>query len=96
MKLKVHYNLENKIFFWFEVHLLIFCGERISDAKLLKYPSYKKFGAGENFPLSWKSSKYGKLYGVEKFLSRNSSIKICIGNGADVDLLGSRTLVEFH
>ncbi len=27
-------------FFWFEVHLLIFCGERIGNAKLLKYSSY--------------------------------------------------------
>ncbi len=29
------YNLENKVF-WFKVHLLIFCGERISDSKFLK------------------------------------------------------------
>ncbi len=27
-------------FFGFEVHLFIFCGERISDVKRLKYPSY--------------------------------------------------------
>ncbi len=34
--------LENKVF-QFEVHLLIFCRELISDAKLLKYPLYVKW-----------------------------------------------------
>ncbi len=32
--------MENKVF-WFEAHLLTFCGERINNTKLLKYSLYQ-------------------------------------------------------
>ncbi len=48
-------------FFWFEVHLLIFCGKRISHAKLLTYSSYNQFRSSWNFQrgysVGWKEWK---------------------------------------